>query len=186
MGLPGGLDHLQVYQPDWIGVVELNIGDAWRARWTDAAELPANAPIFYAYALTFMGDKGYTTRPEGAPTWGIVEGPLANGEKPGAFVKRAAKEQVGATIARTELIGYLDCKATKFNPDFDPGEITVRPVYIAIAKKVDNLPEGSTYQRRRMPLNEFTVAVRKRYPEIVVYLEKAIDRYMVLRAKGEV
>jgi hypothetical protein len=60
----------------------------------------------------------------------------------------------------------------------------VRPVYIAVATSVDDLPEGSPYMRRRMPLNEFTVAVRKRYPEIITYLQKGIDRYIVLRAKG--
>ena len=77
------------------------------------------------------------------------------------------------------------------DPTFDPpggypaGAITVRPIYLAVAATIDDVPDESGYVRRRMPFNEHSKAVRARYPELEPYITKALDRYMVLRAKGE-
>jgi hypothetical protein len=61
----------------------------------------------------------------------------------------------------------------------------VRPLYIVIAKKVDDVPEASGYERRRVILNDYLTAMRNRYPEIRAYMERAHDRYLTMRAKGE-
>lgn len=185
MGMPGMGDMGPIYIPKPIGALELNIGDEWRGRFTDADELPENAPVVYAYAVLFMGDKGYVTRPGDAKTWGVIEGPVAEGETPDAWLTRSAMAQAGATLARTDLIGFLDCKATSHNRDYPAGAITVRPIYLAVAETIDDVPDESGYVRRRMPFNEHSKAIRARYPEIEPYITKALDRYMVLRAKGE-
>lgn len=174
------------YVPKWIGEHELNIGDAWRARWNDASELPENAPIFFGYAVVAAGDKGYVTRRKGAEHFGIAEGERNQGEKPLAFAKRIAAEQTGVTSPRVELIGYLDCKATSHNPDFEAGAITVRPVYLVSGKSVKDLGPSSPFERRRMPLNEWAKAVRDRYPDLIRYLQKAVDRHTILHLRGEV
>jgi len=54
-----------------------------------------------------------------------------------------------------------------------------------VAKKVADLPEGSDYERRRMRMAEFMVAMRARYPELEDYIGKCASRYAILRAKGE-
>lgn len=182
MGMPGMGNF---YIPKPIGALELNIGDEWRGRFTEADELPENAPVVYAYAVLFMGDKGYVTRPASVANWGVIEGPFTEGESPDEWLARNAKAQAGATLARTDLIGFLDCKATSHNPDYAAGAITVRSIYLAVAATIDDVPDESGYVRRRMPFNEHSKAVRARYPELEPYITKALDRYMVLRAKGE-
>jgi hypothetical protein len=180
----GGFDP-SGYEPKWPGVHELNIGDEWRARWSDADELPGGAPIFYGYALVAVGDKGYVTRRKGEAEYGIAEGTFVEGEQPEAFAARLAAEQVGALEPRVELIGYLDCKATSYNPDFPPGANTVRPIYLVSGKRIEDLGEASPFERRRLPLNEFAKAVRDRHPDLYRYLQKAVDRHTILHLRGE-
>ncbi|MCK9520213.1 MAG: hypothetical protein M0R74_14495, partial [Dehalococcoidia bacterium] len=174
-----------IYVPKPGGKLELNLGDAWRGRFTEADELPAGAPIDYGYAVLFMGDKGYVSRPNANERWGVIEGAFHDGETVEEWTARVAMEQAGATLARTDLVGYLDCKATSHNPDHPAGTIRVRPIYLVVAKTIDDVPEETGYARRRLPFNEHARAIRDRYPELQGYLSKALDRYMVLRAKGE-
>lgn len=178
-------DLSTVYIPKPGGKLELNLGDAWRGRFTDADELPESAPVDYGYAVLFMGDKGYVSRRGSDEPWSVIEGAFAESETADAWAARVAMEQAGATLARTELVGYLDCKATSHNPDYEAGTIRVRPVFLFVAAAVDDVPEETGYARRRLPFNEHARAIRDRYPELQAYLTKALDRYMVLRAKGE-
>jgi len=184
MGIPS-MSDLAAYEPRWPGVVELKISDQWRARFVDEQDLPPNAPVAYAYAILYMGDKGYVCREAGADRWGTLEGALDGKERAEAFVKRIAKERVGAVIGKLALVGFLECKATSHNPDYEAGAVTVRPIYVAVAKKVGEVAEGSGYERRRLPLNEHFKALRARYPELDDYFGKAAQQYAVMRAKGE-
>lgn len=178
------LGALAAYEPRWPGVKELNLADEWRARWVDEQVLPENAPVYQFYALVMMGDKGYATRERGQGSWRMVEGP-AGPEGVEAAVRAAVKEHTGATSGLVELIGFLECKATMHNAEFKQGDLTVRPLYVVTAKKVDDLPDGSAYERRRFPMNEYMVAMRARYPELLDYLTMAVSRYAVMRARGE-
>ena len=173
------------YEPRWPGVVELNLGDHWRARWVSEQSLPSNAPVDYAYALIYMGDKGYLTRRAGDEVWGTVEGAPQPGEKPDAFVKRAAREQAGAVVGKVGVVGFLECRATSHNPDHPVGTVRVRPFFLVGAKEVKDLGGRSTFERRRLPINEHLVALRRKYPEFEDYIGKASDLYAVWRAKGE-
>lgn len=179
MGMPGG------YEPRWPGVVELNLADQWRARWVDEQELPANAPVNWAYGMVCMGDYGYATRASGAPKWEMLDGPTGDADAD-AFIRDVAMERTGATPGKVELIGYFECKATRHNTEYGQGTITVRPFYLVVAKSVSDLPEGSGYERRRMRMAEYMVAMRARYPELEDYIGQCALRYSVLRAKGEV
>ncbi|MBE0611781.1 MAG: hypothetical protein IH609_20535 [Dehalococcoidia bacterium] len=181
-----GIDlmNLPAYEPRWPGVLELNLQDQWRARWVDEQELPENAPVSWAYGMVCMGDNGYATRAKGGARWEMIEGPTGD-KQPEAFVKQAAIERMGATAGRMELIGFFECKATRLNTGVKPGTITVRPFYLVVAKKVADLPEGSDYERRRMRMAEFMVAMRARYPEFEDYIGRCASRYAILRAKGE-
>jgi ADP-ribose pyrophosphatase YjhB (NUDIX family) len=173
------------YKPRWAGVYELNMGDEWRAIWEAAEELPESAPVEQARAVVFKDERGYATRPAGSDaSWGIVEGHLDGNETPEQFVHRAAKEQTGATIESVHLVGFLECKATSHNPNFQAGDVTVQPLYVAIAKEIGDIPEDSPYERRRMPINEFMRAIRARHREIERYLNDAGQRYAVLQSKA--
>ncbi len=174
------------YEPRWPGVVELNLEAQWRARWVDEQVLPVNAPVAYVYALVFIGDRAYVSRRAGDESWATVEGPVPPGEKVEPVVKRLAAEQTGAVASKLLLAGFLECRATSHNPDYPAGAITVRPVYGVVARQVKDLGPSSPYERRRLLLNEHMEAIRKRYPELREYLGKASERYMVLRARGEV
>lgn len=176
---------IAAYEPRWPGVKELNFADQWRARWVDEQTLSEHAPVDHLYALVLLGDKGYMTREAGAAKWSVLEGNPGD-LTPEAFLKAAAKARFGATPSKIELIGYFECKPTRHNTDTKAGEITVRPLYVVAAKKVDDLPDGSGWERRRFPFNEYIVALRARYPEIVDYVSMAVNRYAVLRTKGEV
>lgn len=184
MSFPGMADLQSIYIPRPAFVRELNLGDAWRARWIDEHELPENAPVNYAYAVLYMGDKGYVSREAGAEKWGMVEGSI-EGETADAWLKREVPARTGATIGKVVLLGFFECRATSHNADFEAGAITVRPFYLVSAKKVADLPEGSGYERRRLPLNEHLKALRQRYPELYDYVGQAADRYIEGRAKGE-
>jgi ADP-ribose pyrophosphatase YjhB (NUDIX family) len=182
MGFP---DIGSIYIPPPLAVVELNFADQWRARWVDEQILPKGVPVVYAYSLVFMGDRGYATRRVGDSVWSTVEGDMAPGEKPEAFIRRAAREQTGAIAARLELIGFFECKATSHNTEYPKDAVTVRPVYVVVAKQVRDVPEGTGYERRRLPLNEFMATIRARYPELGDYFGKAIERFAIMRARGE-
>ncbi len=178
------MNALRHYEPRWPGVVELNLADQWRARWVDEQELPDGAPVNYIYALVLMGDKGYATRPMGGSRWEMIEGELGDAE-PGDFLKQALAERVGAKAARIETIGFFECKPTRHNTAFKPGDVVLRPLYLVVARSVSDVPAESGFERRRFPMNEYMVAMRARYPELVDYLGLAANRYGVLRSKGE-
>lgn len=186
MGFPGMDGGMTVYIPPPPGAVELNLGDEWRARFVAEATMPKGIPMDYGYALLVMGDRGYVVRPRGQPQWGTVEAPAEPGEKAAAWAKRAAKEQANAAVARADLVGYLECRATSHNPSFPPGATVVRPIYRLVAKTVKDLGPDAPFERRRLPLNEYAMAIRTRYPELHHYLVPALDEYIAMRARGEV
>lgn len=173
-----------VYLPPPPGALELNLGDEWRARWVDEQVLPKGSPVVYGYALVFLGDRGYVTRKRDSEKWGTVEGELLPGEKPDAFVKRAARDQTGAVPGRIELVGYLECRATSHNKRYERDVRTVQPIHLVVARDVKDVPDGSGFERRRLPLNEYMATIRSRYPELEGYLAKAVERYVVSRARG--
>ncbi|MBK6560567.1 hypothetical protein [Candidatus Amarobacter glycogenicus] len=177
------LGAIAAYEPRWPGVKELNIADDWRARWVDEQSLPENAPVHYAYALVVMGDKGYGVRESGGNRWGMLEG-ATGGVASEAFVTKSAKEWIGATLSRVELIGFFECRATMHNKQFKQGELTVRPLYLAVAKSMSDVAPNKGYERRRFPMNEYAVAMRGRYAEFLDYLQQAFQRYAVIQAKG--
>lgn len=178
------LGAIAAYEPRWPGVRELNFADQWRARWVDEQQLPPSAPVHIAYALVLMGDKGYATREKGGPKWEMIEGETGSASVE-AFLKKALKERVGAIAARTDLVGFFECKPTRHNTEFPAETVMVRPMYVVVAKKVDDLPAASAYERRRFPMNEYIVALRARYPELADEVGLAANHYGVLRAKGE-
>ena len=47
-------------------------------------------------------------------------------------------------------------------------------------------PTQSRFERRRMPMNEFAVEIRKRHPEVDKQLQVAINIHMTLHLRGEV
>ena len=181
MGFP---DPSSIYIPPPLGVIELNLGDQWRALWVDSDTLPAGIPVDYAYALVCMGDNGYLTREAGSELWGTVEGRPGPGEKPLACVKRAAREQTGAVAAAVELIGYLECRATSHNPEHEAGTTRLRAFYLFVAKQVKDLGRDAAYERRRLPLNQQMVAIRKRYPEFEDHFSKAASAYALRQARS--
>lgn len=183
---PGEMDmpNISYYDPGPPGRVELNLGDAWRAYWVEADELPAGAPLLYAYAMVVMDGKGYVTRPAGDTKWGTVEGPVQAGETSDAWVKRALLEQANATPAKVELVGYLSCKATSHNAEYPAGTVGVRPIFLVVAKQVKDMAQGGPFQRRRLPLNEYTMELRRRYPEVDLYLIRGLDAYIIETAKA--
>lgn len=187
MGFPGMEDMpaISFYQAPPPGLLELNLGDTWRARYVEATDLPEGIPAAYGYALVMMDDKGYVVRPKGATKWGTVEGDFNSGEAPAGWLKRALAEQANAVAGDTALIGYLECRATSHNPDFDLGAMTVRPLYRVAARQVKDMPSGAQFERRRLPMNEYTMAIRNHYPEVQAYLIQGIDGYVIRRAKGE-
>lgn len=181
--IPSMSAMMNMYQPRPAFKKELNLSDEWRARWIDEHELPEHAPVNYAYAFLLMGGKGYAVRRGEAARWGTIEGAV-DGTDAEAFVRRAAMERSGATVKFIEMMGFFECRATSHNPDFKAGDITIRPLYLAVAKRVDDVPEGGGYVRRRLPLNEYLKAMRDRYPEITEYVGLTCERYVALQAKG--
>lgn len=183
--IPSMQDMMNMYRPRPAFKKELNLNDQWRGRWVDEQELPEFAPVDYAYAFVMMGDKGYVTRREGDAHWDTIEGAPEEAETAETFVRRAARERMGAVAGTLEMIGFFECTATSHNPEFKAGSVTVRPVYLMVAKKVGDVPEGSGYQRRRLPRNEYMKAMRDRYAEIKEYVGMVASRYMVLEAAGQ-
>jgi hypothetical protein len=187
MTIPGpDLSAIANYKPRYAGIKELNIGDAWRATWVAADALPEGAPIIHGYVVVLSESKGYVSRRAGTAHWGVAEGAVNAGEAPAAFAKRAAAEQAGATAGSAHLIGFFECRATSYNPDFPAGTTTVRPIFLFAASKMKDLGRASNFERRRLPLNEFAKALRTGYPELNESITMALDRYLVMQAKGEV
>ena len=177
-------EYQNVYIPEWAGVKELNIGNAWRAVWAERDALPPLAPVLYGYVVVVCDDKGYVTRSAGDTRWAAAEGAVSADEQPEAFVKRITLEQTGAQAGKPYLMGYFECKATSFNPDFPAGYAAVRPIYLYVAKTMKDIGKGSGFERRRLPLNEFVAALRTGYPELHDHITKTVDRYLVWQAKG--
>jgi len=168
------------------GVIELKLGDEWRAHWVDSDEMPGDAPVGYVYALVYRGDRGYVIRPRGShETWRTVEGIPEAGESAEAFLERASLEQVGARVGKTLLMGYLECRATSVNPNYPAGAISVRPAYIVMAREMVDIPPDSPFERRRLSLSDHGLAIRTKYPELAGYFSRATQDYAVMVAKGE-
>jgi len=166
------------------GVRELNLGDLWRARWTDGGPLPAGVRIDRLYGVVMLDNRGYVCRARGSEHWDTLEG-SPGPDKPDSYLKRIAREHIGADTALAELIGYLDCRATSHNPEAPAGTRAVQGFYLVAARKVAPSPRNTAFERRRLPLNEFMQALRLRYPEFEEYMGKALERYVVLHARGE-
>ena len=180
--------HIPAVRPP--GTVEVKIGDEWRARFNPATEeygetLPAGAPVTHVWALLYYADKGYLVRSEGETSWDmlVIEG--TDIADPAAQVARLAVERHGLTPGKVDLIGYFSCKATRHNTEFALGAETVRALYLVSVKQVSDVPEGSTYERRRLTLSEYGVALRSRYPHLELQMPIAAQRYAVMRARGE-
>ncbi len=75
---------------------------------------------------------------------------------------------------------------TSLNPDFEAGATTTRPIYVLVADSVEDVPDESGFERRRLPLNEHITLMRGRYAEIEKYIAEAANMYAVMRARGEV
>ena len=173
-----------IYFPPEPGVKELRLNDMWLGRWSDADELPEGAPVIYIHALLYMGDKGYVVREKGTEHWHTIEGEVS-GEDAETWIKREVHARTGATVGKMTLIGFLDCRPTKFNTEFPADSFAVRPLYVVVATKVDETPEGSGFERRRLPMNEHLAVMRSRYPEIREHIDAAASRYVKMRATGE-
>lgn len=182
--MPEMPDLSSLPEPRWAHLLELNISDQWRARWIKDEDLPAEVPVNHAYGLVYAGDRAYVCRPEGDSRWGTVECQPGTTD-PIKAIKAAAKDQTGATIKSAVLVGFLYCTATSFNADYEAGAPATRPIYVLTASKVDDIPEGSPFERRRLPINEHIKTLRERYPEIHSYLAEAAEKYVVLHARGE-
>lgn len=184
MTFPGMPPVGSIYIPPPAATKELNLNDEWRGRWVDGEELPSDTPVVYAYALVYMEDRGYATRPADTDEWGMVELSIT-GSKPEAEIKQAVKEQTGGTAEKLVATGYLECVATSHHSTLPAGSVAVRPLYVAVLKSIKDLGREAPYQRRRLPLNEYVAAMRKRYPEIRRQVSDAAARYVAMRAKGE-
>ena len=170
------------YEPKWPAVKELNLQDQWRARWNETGQLPEHAPVQRVYALLFLADKGYAVRTPGESVWGMIEGD-PEGAPVDKFLKDQAKS-LGVTLASTELTGFYECRPTRHNTEYQPDDTVVRPLYILVAKTVKDTPGDSPWERRRFPQNEYAVAMRARYPELLDQLVKAFARYAVIHAQS--
>ena len=170
------------------GTLEIILEGLWRAVYVHDEPLPEEIPAVSGYALVVKGEYGYVTERDDSEGegWMIVEGEIADGETPEAFVTRAAHAQTGASVSQTIYSGYLDCEATSFNTKYETGEHTVRPIYVAIASAVGPVPDESGYHRRRLPMNQFQTALRLRYPELWKHLSRGLDRYLILQRTGKI
>ncbi len=179
-GIPSRFDFKE---PKWLFEPEVTFDSAWRARWVAGGPLPSNAFVSPVYGVLVMDDKGYMTRKkaEGGPWWAL-EGAPTGTEKPLATLQRIAREQTGATVGASELMGYFVCKATQNNPDFAIGTLALRPVYLAIAKSMKDLGPASEWERRRYPMNEFAQMLRQQYVILSPSLTTAVNRYFAIQA----
>jgi hypothetical protein len=185
MGLPD-LPTPAYVEPRYPGVKELNISDDWRARWETADELPEGPPATHVYGIVVFDGRGYLARPRGAEAWDALTGEVPSGERLEAAVRRLAGAQVGAHVDRVTIVGYMDCRATSSNSAYESGVMTVRPFVVAAAKKVADTTGDPAFERRRMPINEFILALRARYPEFYEQFGLMVDRYLTMRSRGEV
>ncbi len=185
MGFPGMPENVNIYFPEPAGVQEIRLNDRWLARWTAGGELPDGVATSHIYTAVVMDGKGYVCREHGATVWRSVEGEPNPGEKPEAALKRLLKEQMAAVPEKIEQIGFFGCRATSFHPDVPAGTPSVQPLYLVIAKSLGNMASNTAWERRRLPYNEFIVALRAAYPLFHEQYGDTTDRYLVLRARGE-
>jgi hypothetical protein len=167
------------------GVIEINLGDNWRGVYTEGAP-PKNVPVLYAIGILVRKEKGFLVRKTAEDFWNVLEGNPVKGEQTDTFLSRIAEEQAGIDIDRIITLGFDDLKATRHNTDYEIGTQAIRTFSLVIADTVGQIPEESGYTRRRLPLSEYAVAVRKRYPEFTKHLGKALDQYIIMRAKNEI
>lgn len=173
-----------VYIPDPLAVRELNFGDEWRARWVEGEPLPSGVPVEYVYAAVLFEGKGYVCRPKGSDRWDTLEGKPEDG-KPESFIRQGCRARIGAEVRISQLVGFLDCKATSHHPTLEAGAAAVIPFYTVGARRVGTNPKDAEFERRRLPLNEYGVALRQRYPEFVRFFPRVVERYLVLQTQGE-
>ena len=185
MAFPG-MDDLPAYKPRFPGRHDLNLGDQWRAHHVDDGELPENAPVLMFYALVAKGDRGYVTRKHGDTAWHIVEAAYDGSQPLADALAAAVYEQTGARVSGSFMSGFLECRATQHNREFKEGSMSVRPLFFVAANEVEDVPDDSGYERRRMPMNEYANAMRQYYHELHPYLLRAIDRYLIRHTKGEI
>ncbi len=167
------------------GVTELRIGNDWHARWERGDELPRGVPVVGVHVAIYLGDKGYVYRPRGEDVWGTLDGRPEGDTNALPYVKSLAKAG-GITPGKVFLAGYFDCKATSHNKEYPAGARAVLPFYVIVAKTAKDMPADSPYERRRLPINEHMAALRQRYTEFEIPFSEAADRYLILRARGEV
>lgn len=178
-------DPSSIYIPDPLGVREHKLGDDWRAVYTRQGEIPDGVKVDHAIILLFMNGRGYVFRESESDTWGTIEDAPNDGEDVEAFVTRVTAEHAGATLRLQEISGFLDCKATSHNPNYPVGSRVARPLIIAAASEMEDQRPGGKYMRRRLPANEYIAIIRKKYPELQGYMGDAINRYLILNARGE-
>lgn len=185
MAFPG-MDNLPAYRPRFVGRHDLNLGDQWRAHHVDEVELPEDAPVARFYALVAKGERGYVTRRKGDTAWHVVEAEYDATKPLADALADAVYAQTGGRVTGSFMSGFLECKATQHNRDFAEGLVTVRPLYFVAVDEVEDVPDESGFERRRLPMNEFANAMRQYYHELHPYLLRAIDRYLIRHAKGEI
>ncbi len=186
MAFPPSLDFSRIPEMRYAAVEELNFGDQWRARFMRAQKLPPGARATHVYALAFLGDRGYLGRQRDTETWSAIDGAVEAGETGPAAAKRLARDRMGLVAGKVIMVGFLEAIATRHNRNYKTGEAVYRPVYIVAGKSVKDIPASSNYERRRLPLNEYAVAVRRLHSEVDVGFSHAIDQYLLLRSKGEI
>ena len=184
MGMPN--IPMQPQRPlKYSGVFEINLGNNWRGVYTEGAP-PKDVPVLYAIGILVKKEKGFLVKKTVEDFWNVLEGNPEKGEQSDTFLSRIAKKQAGIAIDRILTLGFDDLKATRHNTDYEIGTQAIRTFSLVIADTVGQIPEESDYTRRRLPLSEYAVAVRKRYPEFTKHLGKALDQYMIMRAKDEI
>lgn len=171
--------------PKHAGVIEINLGDEWRGVYEEG-EPPEGTPVLFAIGILVKKDKGLLVKKITADRWSILEGIPEKDESTDAFLKRIAEEHAGVSTNKILTLGHDNLKATRHNTEYELGTQAVRTFSLVIAETVGQIPEDSEYTRRRVPLSEYAVTVRQRYPEFTKHLGKALDQYVIMRAKDEI
>ena len=171
--------------PKYAGVTEINLGDEWRGVYEEG-EPPEDTLVLFAIGILVKKDKGILVKKTTEVQWNILEGIPEKGESTDAFLKKIAEEHAGVSVNKILTLGHDNMKATRHNTEYDLGTPAVRTFSLVIAETMGQIPEESEYTRRRLPLSEYAVAIRKRYPEFTKHLGKALDQYIIMQAKGEI
>lgn len=180
------MTQMMSQKPRWLAAPEVNFTNHWRARWIQEDAVPKDVPASHVYAILVMDGKGYAVRARGGEArWAIVEGAVPEGAKLESHVKQLVKERTGGTVGKLVTAGYLVCKATQHNPEFEGGTLRLRPVCVAVIKTMKDLGPDAPWERRRYQLNQYAQLLRHEYPIEAPYLREALDKYLVLQARGE-